>query len=73
MDYQKFYNEVVEWINQCNQMAIKNGMDSDAFWSWVTSSIGEISNRYNNNQLVVKQLAMLFGWLEDIYVKGSAK
>lgn len=71
MDYQKFFNEVVDWINQCNQMAMKHGMNSDAFWNWVTHSIGEMSNKYNNNQLVNMQLAMLFGWLEDIYSKRT--
>lgn len=73
MDYQKFFNEIVEWINQCNHMAMKHGMDSDHFWNWVTTSTGETCNRYNNNPLVVNQMAMLFGWLEDIYAKGSVK
>lgn len=70
LDYQKFFNEVVEWINQCNQMAMQHGMDSDTFWNWVTYSIGEISNRYQNNQLVMNQMVMLFHWIEDIYAKG---
>jgi hypothetical protein len=73
MDYQKFFNEVVEWINQCNQMAMKYGMNSNDFWNWVTSSIGEIGSRYKNNQLVIRQLAMLYEWLEDIYAKGLNK
>jgi hypothetical protein len=70
MDYQMFYNEVVEWINLGNQMAMKHGMNSDEFWNWVTSSTAEICKRYNNNPLVVKQMAMLFEWLDDVYAKG---
>lgn len=73
MDYQKFYNEVVTWINQSNQMAMKNGLNSDEFWNWVTSSMSEISSRYGNNQLVMKQMAMLYEWLDDVYVKGLKK
>jgi hypothetical protein len=73
MDYQKFFNEVVDWINQCNQMAMKQGMNSDAFWNWVTSSTGEMCTRYKNNQLVIRQMVMLYEWLEDIYAKGLKK
>jgi hypothetical protein len=67
MDYKAFYVEVVDWIMQANQMAVKHGMDSDAFWNWVTSSISEICSRYKNNSLVNKQMAMLFEWLDDVY------
>lgn len=70
MDYQKFFNEVVNWINQSNQMAMKYGLNSDEFWNWVTSSIGEMCTRYHNNPLVVRQMSMLFEWLEDVYTKG---
>lgn len=73
MDYQKFFNEVVSWINQSNQMAMKYGLNSDAFWDWVASSTGEICNRYNNNQLVIKQMVMLYEWLEEVYAKGAAQ
>jgi hypothetical protein len=70
MDYKAFYAEVAEWIMQVNQMAMKYGMDSDAFWNWVTTSMGEIAERYKNNPLVVSQMAMLFEWLDDVYRKG---
>lgn len=73
MDYQKFYNEVVNWINQSNQMAMKHGLDSDAFWNWVTSSTSEMGIRYNNNPLVIKQMVMLYEWLDDVYSKGLNK
>jgi hypothetical protein len=54
-------------------MAMKYGMNSNDFWNWVTSSIGEIGSKYKNNQLVIRQLAMLFEWLEDIYAEGLNK
>lgn len=73
MDYQNFFNEVVEWINQCNQMAMKHGMNSNEFWNWVTSSTGEMGTKYQNNELVIRQMVMLYEWIEDIYAKGLTK
>ena len=70
MDYNAFFADVAEWINQVNQMAVKHGMESIEFWNWVTSSMGEIGNKYGNSKLVVKQMAMLFDWLEEVYVEG---
>lgn len=67
MDYQKFYNEVVDWINTANQMAMKYGLDSMDFWNWVTYSTGELGKKYNNHPLVIRQMAMLYDWLDDIY------
>lgn len=67
MDYQKFYADVVSWINQSNQLAIRHGLDSNEFWDWVMRSTGEVCNKYDNNDLVKKQMTMLFHWLEDVY------
>lgn len=69
MDYQAFYNEIVAWINEVNIKAAQWGMDSSDFWSWVTYSIGELSDKYDNNPLVIKQMVMMHEWLEDIYYK----
>jgi len=70
VDYQKFFAEVTEWINQVNQMVVQHGMESDQFWNWVTQSMGEFGNKYANNKLVVKQMAMLYQWLEEVYAEG---
>lgn len=67
MDYKAFYDEVVAWINQTNQLAVKHGMESSEFWTWVTRSTGELSNKYGNNPLVIKQMVMLHEWLDEIY------
>lgn len=67
MDYKAFFADVLEWINQSNQLAMKYGMDSSDFWSWVTRSTGELSNKYGNNPLVIKQMVMLHEWLDEIY------
>lgn len=70
MDYKSFYAEVAEWINQVNQQAVQHGMESDVFWNWVTQSMAEISTKHGNGKLVVKQMAMLYDWLEEVYAEG---
>lgn len=73
MDYQAFYNDVVEWINRVNQMAIKYGMHSEQFWSWVADSCGALCKKYHDHQLVKKQMTMLIHWLEDVYESQNRK
>lgn len=73
MDYQKFYNEIVQWINQANYMAVTHGIQSNEFWTWVTRSEGELCVKYNNNPLVIKQMVMLHEWLEEIYFTSKKK
>lgn len=70
MNYEQFYQEVANWINQSNQYAIQYGLHSNEFWTWVLNSIGEMCNKYDNNELVKKQMIMLHDWLIDIY-EGS--
>lgn len=73
MDYKSFYAEIADWIMQVNQVAVQHGMDSTEFWTWVSSSMGKIANKYNNNKLVQIQMVMLFSWLEDVYVETKKK
>lgn len=65
MDYQAFYSDVANWIIRTNQMAMQHGMNSDFFWKWVSSSSGELSCKYDNNPLVMKQMIMLYQWIEE--------
>lgn len=69
MDYNQFYAEIPYWITQVNEMAMKHTMDSLEFWQWVSDSIGSISDRYGNSPLVIRQLTMLYLWLEDTYTE----
>lgn len=71
MDYQKFFNEIVAWINEANNKAVELGLNSNEFWSWVTKSEGEMCEKYNNNPLVIKQMIMLHEWLSEIYYKNK--
>lgn len=73
MDYKSFYAEIADWIMQVNQAAVQHGMDSTEFWNWVSSSMGKIANKYENNKLVKKQMVMLFSWLEDVYAETKRK
>ncbi|MED1786172.1 hypothetical protein P4V47_01365 [Brevibacillus laterosporus] len=66
MDYKAFYDDVVGWINQANQAAAKYGMHDEQFWAWVVESSSAISKKYQDNRLVIKQMLMLVGWLEDV-------
>jgi hypothetical protein len=71
MDYKIFYSEVADWIYQCNQKAIENGLGNESFWLWVATSLGELSNKYGNNPLVNIQTTMLFQWLEEVCEKSK--
>lgn len=73
MDYNAFFSEIAQWVNDCNQMAVKHGMQGEEFWNWVTSSMAELSNKYNNAPLVKMQMAMMFDWLHEIYQNGTQK
>jgi hypothetical protein len=70
MDYKAFYAEVVDWIMQANQTAVKHGIQSEVFWNWVMDSTAAICEKYQNNKLVKNQMVMLFLWLEDVYAEG---
>ncbi|TFJ92151.1 hypothetical protein [Lentibacillus salicampi] len=71
MDYEKFFADVITWINQTNQLAVKYGMESSDFWTWVTHSTGELANKYDNNPLAIKQMVMLHEWLDEIYFSSK--
>lgn len=66
MDYKAFFAEVADWINQVNQQAVQHGMESEQFWVWVVRSTSEICEKHQNEKLVVKQMSMLYIWLEEV-------
>ncbi|TGA95536.1 hypothetical protein E4665_17900 [Sporolactobacillus shoreae] len=67
MDYKKFFGDVADWVLEVNNKASSLGLDSDPFWKWIMQSSAEISERYENNKLVVNQMVMLVDWVQDIY------
>jgi hypothetical protein len=72
MDYKRFFDEVVEWIGQANQMAVQHGIGSETFWTWVTNSSADICKRYDDNPLVIKQMMMLTEWLDEVLERSKA-
>lgn len=73
MDYKQFFAEVADWIGQANQMAVRHGITSEAFWEWVTRSSAEICDKYNNAPLVIRQMMMLCDWLEEAYDRAVGR
>lgn len=69
MDYEKFFAEIAVWIQSVNAQASTHGMDSSQFWEYIMTSSNEICAKYNNEDLVMKQMVMLYSWLEDVYSK----
>lgn len=73
MDYQAFYDDLVSWIHQANQMATKNGMATEQFWLWVSESCGTLCTKYGENPLVNKQMEMLVEWIEEVESKTQTR
>lgn len=67
MDYGAFYRDVVAWIGQVNEAAMKFGMSNAEFWRWVADSSSEICKKYQDNRLAIKQMIMLVEWFEEVY------
>lgn len=65
--YDQFYSEIARWINTCNLKAVELDFHSEEYWDWVSLSIANISERYNNHILVKRQMVMLYEWLYDMY------
>lgn len=66
MDYDAFFKDVVHWIGQVNQVAVRYGMDKEEFWNWVVDSSSDMCRKYNDHRLVIKQMMMLSDWLEEV-------
>ncbi|GED34013.1 hypothetical protein P9G84_22460 [Brevibacillus centrosporus] len=67
MNYKAFFDDVLGWIHQANQIAAQYGMHSEQFWAWVADSSGKLCQKYQNHQLAIKQMLMLVEWLEGVY------
>jgi len=65
MDYKQFFGDVVIWMAEANETASKVGMKSPAFWEWVSESSSQLCQKYQEHPLAVKQMVMMFEWLEE--------
>ena len=69
MDYRSFFADVTEWMTASNHMIGKYPIDSQEYWDWVVNSTGQLTQKYNNHPLVIRQMDMLISWLEDAMKK----
>lgn len=67
MNYEQFFNDVKSWINECNTQAVTLGFLTDEFWNWAVKSLSNLTGKYNNEKLAMKQADMLLSWLEDTW------
>ncbi|MFK4781393.1 hypothetical protein [Lactococcus petauri] len=67
LDYEKFFNDVKNWILECNSQAVKLGFGNTEFWDWAVMSLGELSTKYDNQPLVMAQTNMLLDWLDETW------
>ena len=69
MNYHNFYQDIADWINNVNQLATTHEFGSSEFWEHVMRSAGEVSDKYDNQEIVHRQFEMLIDWLQGIYNK----
>lgn len=66
MDFKAFFADVERWIQEANQAAVRFGMESEQFWSWVAESSSALCRKYQEHRLAIKQMIMLVEWLEEV-------
>ncbi|MDM5146178.1 hypothetical protein ICE98_03315 [Lactococcus lactis] len=67
MDYEKFFNDVKDWILECNSQAIKLGFGNDDFVELGCKFTWRAEHKIYSQPLVMKQTNMLLDWLEDTW------
>lgn len=65
MNFNKFFDDVKEWMASCNSKATELGFNSLAFWEWVYNTSGQLVAKYNNYNFAARQMQLLVGWLEE--------
>lgn len=71
MDYRSFFADVTEWMTESNNQIKQHSINSQEYWDWVVHSTGQLCNKYNNHELVIRQMSMLIGWLDDAFKKSE--
>jgi hypothetical protein len=67
VNYEQFFNDVKSWIYECNDQAVKDGFMTDDFWNWVVQSLSDLTVKYNNVKLAMRQAEMLLDWLDEMW------
>ena len=71
MDYEKFHSEVTDWIHEVNDLVKKYGIENEKLWTGITYSINDMYKKYDNNELVRRQMLMLHDWIYDVMKKNK--
>ncbi|MGM7557120.1 hypothetical protein [Aerococcus christensenii] len=60
----QFYKDLSDWVEKVNQKSKE--LNEKDYWQFVLTSIGELSDKYSNNQLVVRILLVHLEFLEEM-------
>ena len=73
LDYRAFYNDIVDWIYQAQEVERIKGFGTDEYMDWIVQSVVQICEKYNNDKFVHKQMRMLWNHIDDAVIKTIGK
>ena len=73
MDWEKFFKDVMNWMNAANIMLKNYPIDSAEYWKWVIDTTGRIEKRYNARPLVVGIMVAIIRYQDEIAQSVIAK
>ena len=73
LDYRAFYNDVVDWIYQAQEVERIKGFGTEEYMDWIVQSVVQICEKYNDDKFVLKQMRMLWQHIDDAVRKTSRK
>ncbi len=73
MDWEKFFKDVMNWMNAANIMLKNYPIDSAEYWKWVIDTTGRIEKRYNAHSLVVGIMVAIIRYQDEIAQSVIAK
>lgn len=73
LDYRAFYNDVVDWIYQSQEVERLKGFGTDEYMEWIVQSVVQICEKYNDDKFVHKQMRMLWNHIDDAVIKTIGK
>lgn len=66
MNYIEFFEkEVPDWMRESNRMMQLVGFNTPAYWDWAITSINQICDKYNQDQLVKNQFHIIWDFLDE--------
>lgn len=65
LDYRKFMNEVVDWIEAQEDAAQRYGFGSVEYFNWVFESSGKLCDKYENHPFALRQMRMVYEHIDE--------